>query len=73
VVKLIILVFILLYTSYWVAAGSINLNTKVFGKTFLGILVIGFFSSLWWLGNLATKWLYILGVGGRFIKILDQG
>jgi hypothetical protein len=73
VVKLIILVFILLYTFYWVAAGSINLNTKVFGKTFLGISVIGFFSSLWWLGNLATKWLYILGVGGRFIKILDQG
>jgi len=71
--KLIIFAFIIIYVSYWVMVGSVGISAEVFNKVLFKISVLGFLASLWWLRNLAVKWLSLLKSGGKFVKLLDQG
>jgi len=72
-IKLIIFLFVLLYPLFWLKSMALGLKIDLFSKGYLRLAFLGFYSSLWWLSNLATKWRPILLIGGLFVKILDQG
>jgi len=70
-------VFILCFTIWYV----INLIVYIFSDRFLkklilrgsGVLLKLYYSTFWWLANISVKWSFLLKMGERLIRILDQG